>query len=175
MAKQTDRGLENREIILGVLTEVLEKGSFVHLVLNQALYKYQYLDKADRAFITRVTEGTLEYMLQLDGVINRYSKTKTNKMKPLIRNLLRMSVYQLLYMDRVPDSAVCNEAVKLAVKHRFQGLKGFVTECCVPFPEKRNTFPLRIQPCVSVFQTGCMINGSETGEKRGPRSLPHPF
>lgn len=126
MAKQTDRGLENREIILGVLTEVLEKGSFVHLVLNQALYKYQYLDKADRAFITRVTEGTLEYMLQLDGVINRYSKTKTNKMKPRIRNLLRMSVYQLLYMDRVPDSAVCNEAVKLAVKHRFQGLKGFV-------------------------------------------------
>lgn len=175
MAKQTDRGLENREIILGVLTEVLEKGSFVHLVLNQALYKYQYLDKADRAFITRVTEGTLEYMLQLDGVINRYSKTKTNKMKPLIRNLLRMSVYQLLYMDRVPDSAVCNEAVKLAVKHRFQGLKGFVNGVLRTIPEKRNTFPLRIQPCVSVFQTGCMINGSETGEKRGPRSLPHPF
>ena len=37
-----------------------------------------------------------------------------------------MSVYQLLYMDRVPDSAVCNEAVKLAVHHHFQGLKGFV-------------------------------------------------
>ena len=65
-------------------------------------------------------------MLQMDAVINRYSKTKTNKMKPLIRSILRMSVYQLLYMDRVPDSAVCNEAVKLAVKHRFQGLKGFV-------------------------------------------------
>ena len=47
-------------------------------------------------------------------------------MKPLIRNILRMSVYQLLYMDRVPDSAVCNEAVKLAVHHHFQGLKGFV-------------------------------------------------
>ena len=126
MAKQTDRGLENREIILGVLTEVLEKGSFVHLILNQALYKYQYLDKADRAFITRVTEGTLEYMLQIDAVIDRYSKTKTKRMKPLIRSILRMSVYQLLYMDRVPDSAVCNEAVKLAVKHKFHGLKGFV-------------------------------------------------
>ena len=92
MAKQTDRGLENREIILGVLTEVLEKGSFVHLILNQALYKYQYLDKADRAFITRVTEGTLEYMLQIDAVIDRYSKTKTKRMKPLIRSILRMSV-----------------------------------------------------------------------------------
>ena len=43
MAKAIDRGLENREIVLGVLTEVLDKGNFVHLVLNQALSKYQYL------------------------------------------------------------------------------------------------------------------------------------
>ena len=126
MAKISDRGLENREIVLDILTEVLERGSFVHLVLNQALQRYQYLDKPDRAFITRVTEGTLEYLLQIDHIINRYSKTKTEKMKPLIRNLLRMSVYQILYMDRVPDSAACNEAVKLAVKRHFSGLKGFV-------------------------------------------------
>ena len=126
MAKISDRGLENREIVLDILTEVLERGSFVPLVLNQALQKYQYLDKPDRTFITRVTEGTLEYLLQIDHIINRYSKTKTEKMKPLIRNLLRMSVYQILYMDRVPDSAACNEAVKLAVKRHFSGLKGFV-------------------------------------------------
>lgn len=126
MAGNPDRGMENRGIVLDILSEVLDKGSFVHLVLNQALQKYQYLDKSDRAFITRVTEGTLEYLLQIDYIINKYSKTKTDKMKPLIRNLLRMSVYQILYMDRVPDSAVCNEAVKLAVKRRFIGLKGFV-------------------------------------------------
>ena len=99
MAKAIDRGLENREIVLGILTEVLDKGNFVHLVLNQALSKYQYLEKPDRAFITRVTEGTLEYLLQIDFIINSYSKTKTEKMKPLIRNILRMSVYQLLYID----------------------------------------------------------------------------
>lgn len=126
MAKTIDRGLENREIILDVLTEVLENGSFVHLVLNQALQKYQYLDKPNRAFITRVTEGTLEYLIQIDYIINIYSKTRISEMKPLIRSLLRMSVYQLIYMDRIPDSAVCNEAVKLAAKRRFQGLKGFV-------------------------------------------------
>lgn len=126
MAKIADRGLENREIALDILMEVLEQGSFVHLVLNQALQKYQYLGKSDRAFITRIVEGTLEYLIQIDEVINRFSKTKTNKMKPLIRSLLRMSVYQILYMDRVPDSAVCNEAVKLALKRRFAGLKGFV-------------------------------------------------
>ena len=79
MAKAIDRGLENREIVLGVLTEVLDKGNFVHLVLNQALSKYQYLEKPDRAFITRVTEGTLEYLLQIDYIINSYSKTKTEK------------------------------------------------------------------------------------------------
>lgn len=126
MAKLADRGLENREIVLDILLEVLERGGFVHVVLNQALAKYQYLDKADRAFITRVTDGTLEYLIQIDYIINLYSKTKTQKMKPVIRNLLRFSVYQILYMDRVPDSAVCNEAVKLAEKRRFQGLKGFV-------------------------------------------------
>ena len=126
MAGKSDRGMENREIVLDILAEVLDKGSFVHLVLNQALRKYQYLDKSDRAFITRVTEGTLEYLLQIDYIINKYSKTKTDKMTPLIRNLLRMSVYQILYMDRVPDSAACNEAVKLAVRRRFTGLKGFV-------------------------------------------------
>ena len=125
MAKTLDRGLENREIVLDILTEVLEQGAFVHLVLNQALQKYQYLGKADRSFITRAVEGTLEYLIQIDEVINRYSKTKIDKMKPFIRSLLRMSVYQILYMDRVPDSAVCNEAVKMAVKRHFSGLKGF--------------------------------------------------
>ena len=93
MAVKSDRGMENREIVLDILAEVLDKGSFVHLVLNQALRKYQYLDKSDRAFITRVTEGTLEYLLQIDYIINKYSKTKTDKMKPLIRNLLWMSVH----------------------------------------------------------------------------------
>ena len=48
------------------------------------------------------------------------------KIKPLIKNLLEMSVYQLLYMDSVPVSAVCNEAVKLAEKRGFKTLKGYV-------------------------------------------------
>lgn len=115
-----------RELALDILYEILEKGGYSHVVLNQALSKYQYLEKQDRAFVTRVTEGTLEYLIQIDYVLNQFSKTKVNKMKPLIRTLLRMSVYQILHMDRIPDSAVCNEAVKLAEKRRFQGLKGFV-------------------------------------------------
>ena len=116
----------SRDVVLDILMEILEKGNLSHLILKQALEKYQYLEKQDRAFITRITEGTLEYLIQIDAVINRYSKVKVGKMKPVIRTIMRMSVYQLLYMERVPDSAVCNEAVKLAKKRKFQGLTGFV-------------------------------------------------
>ncbi|MFR4440758.1 MAG: 16S rRNA (cytosine(967)-C(5))-methyltransferase RsmB [Hungatella sp.] len=118
--------MDGRELALDILMEILEKDGYSHVVLNQALSKYQYLEKSERAFISRVTEGTLEYLIQIDYIINLYSKVKVKKMKPLIRTLLRMSVYQIFYMDRIPDSAVCNEAVKLAVKRKFQGLKGFV-------------------------------------------------
>lgn len=115
-----------REIALDVLTEVLENGAFVHVALSRALFKYQYLEKQERAFITRVVDGTVERLLPIDQALNACSKVKTEKMKPLIRTLLRMSAYQILYMDRVPDSAACNEAVKLAVRRKFSGLKGFV-------------------------------------------------
>ena len=117
---------DSRELSLDILMEILEKGAYSHVVLKEALGKYQFLSKSDRAFITRVTEGTLERLIGIDWILDRYSKTKVKKMKPFIRTLLRMSVYQILYMDRVPDAAVCNEAVKLAVKRRFGGLKGFV-------------------------------------------------
>ncbi len=124
--EKEEKQMNVRELTVDILLEILEKGGLSHVVLNQALGKYQYLKKEDRAFVTRVTEGTLEYLIQIDYVINQYSSVKVGKMKPFIRTLLRMSAYQILYLDRIPDSAVCNEAVKLAVKRRFAGLKGFV-------------------------------------------------
>ena len=126
MTKETGNVGDSREIALDILLEILERGGYSHIILRQALNKYQYLNKPERAFISRIAEGTVEYLLQIDYIINSFSNTKVQKMKPVIRTILRMSVYQLLYMDRVPDSAVCNEAVKLAVKRKFTGLKGFV-------------------------------------------------
>ena len=119
-------GTALREIAAEILTEILEKGQYTHLALFQALSKYQYLEKSDRSFLKRIVDGTVEYKIQIDYIINAYSKTKVHKMKPFIRTLLRMSVYQIYYMDRVPDSAACNEAVRLAKKRGFSGLSGFV-------------------------------------------------
>ncbi len=115
-----------REIILEILMEALERDGLIHSAMQKALNKYQYLKKQDRAFITRIGEGTMERLLTIDAVLDLCSKVKVKKMKPVIRTILRMSVYQILWMDRVPDRAVCDEAVKLAVKHRFGGLSGFV-------------------------------------------------
>ncbi len=120
------RPSQSREISLEILTEILEKGEYSHRVLRQALDKYQYLDKQDRAFITRLTEGVIERLLTIDAVLNECSSVPCVKMKPLIRTILRMSVYQILWMDRVPDRAVCSEAGKLADSRGLTGLKGFV-------------------------------------------------
>lgn len=131
---------ESRELILDILMEILEKGGYSHVILRQALEKYQYLEKQDRALITRVVEGTIEYRLTIDAVIDECSRIKTDKMKPVIRTILRMSVYQILWMDRIPDSAVCNEAVNLAVKRRFQGLKGFVNGVLRTIARRKDEF-----------------------------------
>lgn len=123
----TDRGKTDvRALALEVLLEVTERKEYSHLALRGALEKYQYLEKQDRAFLTRLVEGTVERMLELDYIIGCFSRTPVHKMKPVIRGILRMSVYQIKYMDRIPDAAVCNEAVKLAVKKGFSGLRGFV-------------------------------------------------
>lgn len=115
-----------RELVLDTLLLINRDGEYSHIALGQVLGKYQYLSKKDRAFLTRTVEGTLERMIEIDTIIGQFSSVKINKMKPVIREIIRSAVYQMKYMDSVPDSAVCNEAVKLAAKKGFFNLKGFV-------------------------------------------------
>ncbi len=118
--------INERELALDILLLVTRDGVHSHIALGEVLEKYQYLEKKSRAFISRLVQGTLERMIELDAVIDQYSKTPVKKMKPVIRCIMRSGVYQLLYMDSVPASAACNEAVRLAEKRGFFGLKGFV-------------------------------------------------
>ena len=119
--------MENpRECALDVLIKVDKKEELSHIAISNVLEKYQFSEKRDRAFFTRLVEGTLERQITIDYVGDQFSKTKIRKCKPLIRALLRMGIYQILYMDQVPDSAACNEAVKLAKKRGFSRLSGFV-------------------------------------------------
>ena len=133
---------DTREIIVEILLS-LEKGQdFSHKLMKAVLDKYDYLDPREKAFIKRATEGTIERQLELDYYLNHFSSVPVRKMKPLIRCLLRMSTYQILYMDSVPDSAVCNEACKLAARRGFRTLKGFVNAVLRNISRSKEQMPL---------------------------------
>lgn len=118
--------MNTRELVLDMLLELEKEQEYANVLLKNVLDKYNYEDARDKAFIKRLFEGTLERRIELDYILDHFSTVSVSKMKPLIRNLLRMSVYQILYMDSVPDSAACSEAVKLAGRRKFSQLKGFV-------------------------------------------------
>lgn len=115
-----------RELALETLLAIREDGRQSHFVIRDVLQRYGWLSDQERAFYLRLTEGTLEYQIRLDYILNLFSKTKTERMKPVIREILRMGVYQLQFMDSVPYSAAVNESVRLAGRKGFSGLKGFV-------------------------------------------------
>ena len=119
-------GLNLRELALEILLEVEKNGAYPNVLLKQTLDKFLYMEKQERAFLTRLVEGCVERKITLEYDINSVSKTPVNKMKPVIRCIMRMAAYQIFYMDGVPESAACNEAVKLAQKKGFHTLKGFV-------------------------------------------------
>ena len=121
-----DNKINARELVLDMLLDVVRNNTHSHVLIKNVLDKYNYIEEQEKAFIKRLFEGSLEREITLDYVINSFSNTPVNKMKPLIRCLMRMSVYQILFMDRIPDSAAINEAVKLAKKRKFVNLSGFV-------------------------------------------------
>lgn len=88
-------GINTRELILQILLEIEEEGKHSHIAIRNALSKYQFLPRQERAFITRVCEGTLEYRILIDYIIDSYSKVSVDKMKPVIREILRSAVYQI--------------------------------------------------------------------------------
>ncbi|MCL2564350.1 MAG: 16S rRNA (cytosine(967)-C(5))-methyltransferase RsmB [Defluviitaleaceae bacterium] len=116
--------LNAREIAVLTLSTILEESGYNNIVLNQSLNKYNDISPMDRAMVTEIVNGTLRNLILIDHIISLHSKTPVKR--PYIRNLLRISVYQLIFMDKVPDSAVCNEAVRIAKAKGLGGLSGYV-------------------------------------------------
>ncbi len=116
---------KERNAVLSSLLRVERDGGYSNLVWNTALQK-ENLTPSETAFATSLFYGVLERQITLDYIINTYSKIKTKKMKPLIRNALRMGVYQLQFMDATAAHAAINETVNLVKKSPFKNLGGFV-------------------------------------------------
>lgn len=128
-----------RNYILKILEDIHKKDSFANIVLDDYFYVYEF-DKQQKSFISRIVYGTIENNKYIDFCINQVSKIKVNKMKPTIRYILRMSVYQLLFMDKVPSHAAINEAVKLTTMRNFFQLKGFVNGVLRSVERRKNDF-----------------------------------
>jgi 16S rRNA (cytosine967-C5)-methyltransferase len=105
-----------RETALRALTEIETREAYSNLVLKKHLKNSEF-DIRDKAFITELVYGTVTRRLTLDWIISRYSKTKLAKLSKWVLQILRMGIYQIVFLDRVPQSAACNTSVDLAKKY----------------------------------------------------------
>lgn len=92
---------------------LLDSGEYSSDRMDAALAKHQEWDARDRAFYTALVETTLENQTTIDAIISAYSRTRLAKLRPVVRAAIELALAQVFYMNRVPDSAACNESVKL--------------------------------------------------------------
>ncbi len=105
-----------REVALNALYKIEVGEGYSNLTLDKELNKSE-LSALDKALVSQVVYGVLTWKLALDEIIKRYSKVRLKKISPWIINILRMGIYQIAFLDKIPESAAVNESVKLAKKY----------------------------------------------------------
>ncbi|WP_373456885.1 16S rRNA (cytosine(967)-C(5))-methyltransferase RsmB [Paenibacillus sp. MDMC362] len=110
---------------MDVLTQVEQEGAYSNLLLNSALQKSS-LAKSDAGLATELIYGTISRLNTLDYFLDKFVNKGVQKLQPWVRALLRISLYQVVYLDRIPDHAVVSEAVNLAKRRGHQGISGMV-------------------------------------------------
>jgi len=114
-----------REAAFEILYRIHSDSSYSNLTLDK-VQKENNLSGKDAAFCTALTYGVLERQLTLDYIIRQYSSLRLKKIEPKALIILRMGVYQLLYMDSVHAGAAVNESVNLAKKLKLHKASGFI-------------------------------------------------
>lgn len=112
-----------RKTMLDILLRI-EDGGFSHLLIDHEI-KAKHIDPKDEGLLTEVVYGTIQRKLTLDFIIGHYVKDG-KKIKPWVKMLLRMSIYQMFYLDRVPDHAIIHEAVEIAKERGHRGIASLV-------------------------------------------------
>lgn len=114
-----------RNTALLVLIKIEQDKAYSNIALNNAV-KEQRLGSQDSAFVSALVYGVLERKLTLDYIIKQYSKIPLRKIELKTKLILRLGILQLLFMDKIPESAAVNESVNLAKKHKLQKSAGFI-------------------------------------------------
>jgi 16S rRNA (cytosine967-C5)-methyltransferase len=137
-----------REIALKILYDINEEGAYSNIAVNKYLEGYE-IRAIDRSFITDLVYGSIKHRLTIDWIIEQFSSIKFKKISPWILNILRLGVYQLLFTDKIPESAAVNESVNLSKRFGHAGSRGYVNGILRNIARKKNEiqYPDRnIQP-----------------------------
>jgi len=126
-----------RKIAWEVLNKCASADQYSNLALDTAIKRAE-LTEADRGLLTTLVYGVIEKQIPLDACIDSMTRGKPGDILPEVRNLLRMGIYQLLYLDRIPDHAAVNEAVNAAPKRA----KGFVNALLRAFVRAGKRIPV---------------------------------
>ncbi|ERK59544.1 ribosomal RNA small subunit methyltransferase B [Gemella bergeri ATCC 700627] len=102
--------IDARKIAYKVLYDIILEEGYSNITLNK-YFKQNSLDEQDRRFISEIVYGTIKNKIYLEYIIKHYSK---GRIKPKVKIILLMGIYQLLFMDKTPNFAIINESVKLA-------------------------------------------------------------
>ncbi len=116
--------MDARQLVLFALKDI-ETGSFTDVVVERLLTKFE-LSTVDRHLFTELVNGIVRRKRTLDAIIDRLAKQPAHRQPPNLRQLLRLGLYQLRYLDRIPDSAAVNTTVDLAKTNDLAGLAGVV-------------------------------------------------
>ncbi|MFC1823336.1 16S rRNA (cytosine(967)-C(5))-methyltransferase RsmB [Thermodesulfobacteriota bacterium] len=134
-----------RDLALKVLNDLNRSRQYAAIGLDQTFQRRSELEPRDRAFITHLVLGVVRWRLKLDWIIAQVSSIKIEKISPPILNILRLAVFQILFLDRVPESAAVNEAVNQAKGFSPRRISSFVNGILRNLCRKKNeiTFPDR--------------------------------
>lgn len=130
-----------RELALKVLQEVEEDQSYLNLSLTRFLNEFE-LSSEDRGLLTELTNGVVQRLNTLDWILSQYLSRPLEKLTPWVRNILRLGAYQILYLQRIPDSAAVDESVKLAHRYGHRGVAGLVNAVLRKVSSSKESLPL---------------------------------
>lgn len=114
-----------RELAVEILFKVENRSAYANVLLDQALKKHS-LSLRDRALLTQLVYGALRWRGTIDWHLSRYLSRPLPDMDSYLRNLLRLALYQLLFLDKVPDYAAVNEGVEQAKKYGGKRAGGMI-------------------------------------------------